>query len=100
MGKIETLTIDKEFSDFNDFYDESKDAIYRKILESFEEIELTNEDINLIVSAKILDTQFESNFQIKKSNFNLLMKSLNPYFESIEDYETCQRVLDLYEKQI
>jgi hypothetical protein len=93
---FERLLIEKNYDDFPSFYKESKDIIYRKIIDTFESAKASGKETQiLIVTARIENQPFDTDFPIIKSDPGLLMRII-PYFESIEDYETCGKIMKLY----
>jgi hypothetical protein len=91
------LVIEKEYDDFDTFFNESKEIIYRKMIDLYETIKDPSlDDITLTVLATIDDSPFNSNFSISKNTSELLMDVIIPFFESTEEYETCDRALKLY----
>jgi hypothetical protein len=88
--------IEKKYTSFIDFLKNEKYIIYQKILESFEEIivDETN-DAELIIFANVEGVAFDSTFNINKDNIKLLSETVNSYFISIEDYESCDRIQKL-----
>jgi hypothetical protein len=93
---FERLSIKKNYENFPTFYKETKDIIYRKIIDTYENARDSGKETQtLIVTARIENQPFDTDFPIIKSDPGLLM-SLIPYFESIEDYETCERIMKLY----
>jgi hypothetical protein len=93
----EIFIIDQNYSDFPSFYSEVKGQIYRKIFETYEKVLASGKkEMNLIVTGYINDEPFNTEFIIDKTDPSLLIKVINPYFESIEDYETCGKITQLY----
>jgi hypothetical protein len=93
----EIFIIDQNYSDFPSFYSEVKGQIYRKIFETYEKVLASGKkEMNLIVTGYINDEPFNTEFIIDKTDPSLLIKVINPYFESIEDYETCGKIMQLY----
>ena len=94
----EKLTLSKNYPDFDSFYYESKETIYRKLIDAFEKVNIPeNKTTNLTVVGNIQGKPFNSKFIIEKSNLGLLMSVLIPFFEDMEDYETCSKIVKLYD---
>lgn len=89
-----TLSFKDHFSDYKSFMDASRDPIYRTILNAFEELKKM-ESVAINVMAHVDDTEFESELGFTKSNLDILTDVINPYFEEIEEYETCAKVMKL-----
>ena len=92
----ETLRIETNFPDFMSFYNESEETIYRKILEIFEDLKTSNKDQKqLIIIANIDGFVFDTIFYILKDNHQLITDVIRPYFERMEDYETCEKIVKI-----
>lgn len=90
------MLIDKDYPNFIEFLKNEKYGIYHKILEAFELMITTNNDIKkLLVVSKVEGTIFNTEFNINKNNIKLLSETVMPYFEKIEDYESCSRIQKL-----
>jgi hypothetical protein len=94
-----TLIIETEYADFGTFMEETRDPVYRTILEAFKEL-LKKDRVNVIVQASVDNAEFESDLEFTRNSINLLDEIVIPYFESIEDYETCNEVLKLQKKLV
>jgi single-stranded DNA-specific DHH superfamily exonuclease len=92
FGTIPML-IENDYPNFIEFLKNEKYGIYHKILEAFELMITTNNDIKkLLVVAKVEGVTFYTGFNINKNNIELLSETIMPYFEKIEDYESCNRI--------
>jgi hypothetical protein len=90
------LVIENNYSNFQEFYTNEKHQIYSKIIDIYEEILKGNIDSQkLIVVGKIEGCTFDTDFEINKDNQRLLIDVIIPYFEKIEEYETCKKILEL-----
>lgn len=93
------LVFSKNYEDFKDFYDENKDEIYKSILKLFNGfIDTKRKKLTLHLSARIKDLDWDTEFTFHKEESIVLKRDLMPYFESIEDYETCNDIKNLYKK--
>ena len=96
------LIIEKEYDDFKTCFNESKDRIYRKMLDVYENIkdlkidEHNSNEFNLCVLATIDDCPFNTHFPINKDVSDQIISVIIPHMESIEDYESCIRARKLY----
>lgn len=91
------LRYEKSFSDFNEFYDENKTEIYKTIVELFENFSKTRKKTQyILISAKILDIEWETDLSFNKDEHFLLYRDVLPYFEKIEDYEMCGKVINTH----
>jgi hypothetical protein len=94
---IKKLSIKGKYSGFTDFYDINKVKIYKNIINLFGN--LKNKDKNnliLVLSAKIMDLDWETELKFSRQEIIVLIRDLIPYFESVEDYETCGEIHSLY----
>ena len=89
-----TINFKSTYDDYKTFMDETRDPIYRTILTAFKELK-EKDRVVVNVFAKVEKTEFESNLEFTKSNLDILTDVINPYFESIEDYESCSEVMTI-----
>jgi len=102
------------YYDFREYLEGSKENIYRKLLTVIEEFMLSGqEEMKLIVVLKVeklalkveklaLNVEkhdYESGIVITKENAIFFMEEFSEYFEEIEDYETCGKILKLFSKR-
>lgn len=94
---FKSLELKGKFKDFTDFYDDNKETIYKSILDVFKEFKKTNEKtLTLYISAKISGLSWDTEFNFNKEEAIVLKRDLMPFFEDIEDYETCNEIKNLY----
>ena len=94
---FKSLIFNGKYKEFTDFYDINKETIYKGILDVFEEFKTTrNKSLDLYISAKIQGLDWDTNFTFHKDESIVLKRDLMPYFEQIEDYETCHIINSLY----
>lgn len=90
------LKIKGNYNDFNDFYDENKELIYKSIIELFHEFKKTRKQtLTLYVSANIKGLEWDTEFNFTKNELFVLKRDLMPFFEDNEDYETCSEIISL-----
>jgi hypothetical protein len=90
------IDLTKNYKDFRDFYDENKILIYKSIIDIFEKFKTTKrKKLKLTVKAIIHDLEWDTEFCYTKNESEVLIRDLIPYFEEIEDFETCARIRDL-----
>jgi hypothetical protein len=93
------LYIKGKYEDFNDFYDENKEKVYRNIIEVFEGfIGSKKRVLSLYVQAIINGIEWDSEFIFKKTETNVLTDDILPFFLKREDYETCAQIKKLSEQ--
>ena len=93
------LSIKGRYDGFSDFYDVNKIFIYKNILRLFTNFKKEDKDeLILIISAKIKGLDWETELKFRRKESIILIRDIMPYFEGIEDYETCGQICDLYKK--
>jgi hypothetical protein len=93
------LLIKGKYEGFKDFYDVNKIVIYKNILKLFTNFKKQDKDqLVLIISAKISNLDWETELKFQRKESIVLVRDIMPYFEQIEDYETCGQICDLYKK--
>ena len=96
LNIFKKLNFDGRYNDFNDFYSENKTEIYKTIIEIFAEFKKTKKkSLNLQISAKIKGLDWDTEFNFKRDETIILTRDVMPYFENIEDYETCSEIFSL-----
>lgn len=89
-----TMNFKSIYNDYPTFMEETRDPIYRTILTAFKDLK-EKDSVVVNIFAKVEKTEFESNLEFTKSNLDILTDVINPYFESIEDYESCGEVMTI-----
>ncbi len=90
------LSFEGRYIDFTDFYDENKTEIYKAIIELFAEFKKSRKkSLNLQISAKIRGLDWDTEFTFKRDETINLTRDVMPYFENMEDYETCSEIVSL-----
>ena len=93
---FKSLEYEMDFNSFDDFYGNSKPDIYKSILDIFDEFKTTDEKIlTLGLSATIDGRKWGTHISLEKRQYFILKRDMLPYFEQIEDYETCKRIIEL-----
>jgi len=88
--------IEDNYPGFGEFYSDCKDSIYRKFVTVWEEmLESGDKKAELVISACVDDHEFETTFNISAENLGLLTEVICKYFEEIEDYETCSKIMKI-----
>jgi hypothetical protein len=91
------LKITGKYQDFKDFYDENKGTIYKSIIEIYTEFKKSKKQkLTLNISAEIKGLEWDTEFNFDRSETFVLKRDVLPYFEEIEDYETCKEILNLH----
>jgi len=95
---IKKLNIEGKYNDFSDFYDVNKVIIYNNILKLFENFKnKEKEHIILRLSANIENIEWKTNLEFSREDIYVLERDILPYFEELEEYETCDKITKLYE---
>jgi len=96
---FKSLIIKDKYKNYDDFYSENKTIIYKSILNIFKEFKTTSkENLTFYISAKIKNEEWDTEFKFHKKESIILKRDLIPYFEEIEDYETCIEIKNLYKE--
>ena len=95
------LTLDggKEFhrDGFYLFMDANRTVLYKNILNLFKGLKTTRKKtLKMVVVSKIIEFEWETTYKYGKSDRETLVRDMLPYFERIEDYETCIDVMNVY----
>lgn len=91
------MRINGEYDNFTDYFEENKKEIYLNIIKTFEGFLNNRKKILTIYIYGIISLySWESEIKINRSDIDFLIENLIPYFENIEDYETCGKVVELY----
>lgn len=91
------IKLEKDYENFKNFYDENIVLIYKSIVDLFELFRnKRKKTIKLSVDAKINGLKWGTDFIYHRTDINVLNRDLLPYFENIEDYETCIQIRNLY----
>lgn len=96
-GEIfKVLKLEKDYPTYQDFYDHEQHHIYRSVMDVFSGFRYTEkEELILKVYAKIDGIDWDTQFNFKRSDVNVLERDLIPYFELNEDYEMCNKIKNL-----
>jgi len=101
MNFEKTITIDENHGDFKDFYDNNIEKIYNEIIECFKQLEdISIENVNLLVRAKIQNLEWDTEFKFDKMKINILIDDLLPYYQQNELFEKCTEIRDLHNQLI
>jgi hypothetical protein len=93
------LKIKGRYNEFKDFYDTNKGLIYKSIIEVFHEFKKTRKkSLSLNISAKIKGLEWDTEFNFSRNETIVLKRDVMPFFEEIEDYETCSEILNLHKE--
>ena len=90
------MLLNKNYKDFKEFYDENKVKIYKSIIQLFSHIKNNNKKSSLRIGAKIDNIEWDTDFNYSIEDSIILKRDLLPFFEKIDDFETCIMIRDLY----
>lgn len=97
-----TLRLDENYPTFDEFLKKSRTVIYKTLIDGYRELSKNPESfINVVVIAKAENREFETTYHINKNYDDVIERLPNiliPYFENVEDYETCEEIRNIYEK--
>lgn len=90
------LSFKKKYKSYSDFHAENKEIIYRTIIDLFKEFGVVrNKSLSFLISANIENIEWKTELSFNRNEIFLLKKDVMPYFEDIEDYETCSEIISL-----
>jgi len=91
------LEIDENYQDFNDFYQTNKDTIYKNIINIFKGLKTTRKKyLKLLVHSKIDGFTWGTEFVFDKTQKQILVNDILPFFEKREEYEICGEIMKIY----
>ncbi len=91
------LIFKENYNGFNEFYDANKTTIYKSILELFEEFKnIDNNELTLSLFARIEELDWNTEMIFRRENQNILKREILNYFEEIEEFEICQKIIILH----
>jgi len=94
---IKNLTIEGNYNGFPDFYEKNKKPIYENIINLFGVLKSKEKEYaTLIITTKITDIDWDTDLTFTLKQSFLLLKDILPFFEEIEEYETCDKIQSLY----
>jgi hypothetical protein len=93
------LKFNQNYNSFPEFMSENREIIYRKTIKIFDQLTKTDEDkLILFVEANVENVLFTTDLIYSKNDKDMLKEIMIPYFEGLEDYETCAEILETYKK--
>jgi hypothetical protein len=99
MPKIKVfkeLTFPIKYKSYSDFHTENKEEIYKTIIDLFKEFKVVkNKTLSFLISANIENIEWKTELSFNRDELFLLKKDVMPYFEEIEDYETCSEIISI-----
>lgn len=95
------MYIKGKYEDFTDFYTENKKPIYENIIEVFEGFVGNRKRVlTLYIAAIIRGLEWDTEFKFERNDTIVLTRDVIPFFESIEEYEKCERAKKIYDDLI
>ena len=93
------LKLEKNYVNFDDFFDSTRDEIYRSIVKLFKGFLETNEKkLTLHITAQIDGMEWETDFNFTNDQFYILTRDVLPYFEDNDEYEICIEIREMCKK--
>lgn len=90
------LIFKKKFKSYNQFHSENREKIYKSIVDLFHEFQLVrNKTLSVSISANIENIEWSTELTFNRDESYILKKDVMPFFEDIEDYETCSKILSI-----
>ena len=90
------LVLEKNYSDFKEYLDDTKTMIYKTIINLYEKLENSKKrKFKLLVKSTVRDVDFDTDFEISKNYSKNLLNEILNYFVEHEDYETCIKIREL-----
>ena len=95
------VVITGKYNGYNDFFEKNKTKIYGGILECFELLSMSKrKTIKYLVSASTVSElvgsiDFTTEFLFRKNDSEILTDFVLDHFENIEDYESCQKIINI-----
>lgn len=97
-----TLDINENYRSFGEFYFLNKYKIYKSLVNIFQQlVDTKKENIEFIMKTNISNEPFVSKTSYNLKSKDILEVTFLPYFEKLEDYETCfqiKKILDVITK--
>lgn len=94
-----TVEIQKQqYKNFKHLYDTNKEDIYKGVVQIYEELKNSRKrSLMLLVTTDVGPLSWDTEFIFKKDEYEILVDQILPYYEEIEDYETCAKIKKLHE---
>lgn len=93
---FKSLIFKKKFKSYNHFHTENREKIYKSIVDLFQEFQFVkNKTLTVSISANIENIEWSTELTFNRDEFHILKKDVMPYFEDIEDYETCSKIVSI-----
>ncbi len=103
-----SVHFDKKYDNYPAFYEETKEEIYRAIVQLFKKLSESTSDRKVLqVSAIIEERNFCTDFTITRTSRKVVenygvfdkevLQEMIPFFEEKEEYELCSEILKVYE---
>ncbi len=90
------LIFKKKFKSYHQFHTENKEKIYKSIIDLFKEFQIVkNKNLSVLISATIENIEWTTELNFNRNEYHVLKKDLMPFFEDIEDYETCSQIITI-----
>lgn len=97
---FKNLKLKGKYDNFPHFYNHNKEIIYKTIIDVFDAFKKRkSNNLLLVIHAKIDEISWKTEFNFNRKESIILTRDIMPYFEDIEDYETCNRIKNL-EKEL
>jgi hypothetical protein len=95
--KKRVLILGGIYEDFPNFFNSNKEKIYLEIVDIFREFKISKRKcMSFNLSTTIGGMRWDTTFKFYKEESIILKRDILPYFESIEDYESCEIINNIH----
>lgn len=102
MIKETQLNIPDNYPTFGEFYTQNKSLIFKTLIDAYREVSNDHKlTIKVNINATVEEIPFDAHFIINKNDDDIIERLNNlylPYYEKIEEYETCDEIKEIYKK--
>ena len=99
LKPAKSLTFNKFYKNYDDFYSDTKTEIYKSIFEIFKEFkDRRKKTLMLSISAVIREENWCTELIFNRDEHIVLRRDLMPYFEDLEEFEICGEINSLYKE--
>ena len=97
IGKcVKDLKFRDDYDDYNSFYDEHREDIYKAIIYLFDVFKTSNRKVlSIKVTATIAGIFWTTELVFNKDQFYILNRDILPFFEENEKYDICSEIVKL-----
>lgn len=101
MSKVKVfkkINVKKKYDTFLDFQTDNQEEMYKNIIDLYLDFQkIKNKNLSIIVKVIIDDAEWTTELIFNRNEYTILKRDILPFFEDIEDYETCNVVKNLFQ---